>query len=181
MTSKPTLATVLAGVAIADAQAASRADAVLSVIGGSGIRGLKAFSASVRDAYRANGWNATAGRPGKGSAGNAVPKTVKQYVSRVRKAFRLDLPVHTFKNFYALRKALAAARPAKPKKRQDKRMAGLRVIRGGEMIGAPFHDLTVLYEVLEGRRREQLVASVNRLVKDFRPAATPVLELRKAA
>lgn len=181
MTNKSTLAAVFADVAKADAQAASRADAVLSVIRGSGIRDLKAFSAAVREAYAANGWHATAGRPGKGAAGIQVPKTVKQYVSRVRAAYRLDLPVHSFKNFYALRKALAAARPAKAPKRIDRRMAGLRLIRGNQLTGAPFHDLAVLYEALKGRQREQLVASVNKLVHDYRPVAAPVLVVRKAA
>ena len=180
---KKTLAAALAVIAVEENNLESRADSVLAIVKGAGIRDEKAFSLAVREAYKANGWNATAGAPKKGNAGKPVPGTVKQYVSQVRAAFRLDVPVGRMATFHKLRMAVKEARAAaRPKPvNADPKMAGLRVAHSNEFTGAPFHDLTVMYEKAPKGVQKQILGEVNELVRRFRPAVAPQLVLAKAA
>lgn len=171
------LARALLGVAQAGAATESKAVAVIALV--KGIPDLKAFDRTVREAYLANGWNTSSGRPAAGNRRGAVPATVKQYVSLVRACFRLELPLAQYKTFHALRKAVKAARPAPVAVKQDPRTAGLRLVKSSELIGAPFHDLTVLYEKSAKGVQRQIAAEVTALVRRFRPGVT--LELAKAA
>ena len=67
----------------------SKADQVLRIVKQEKIADLKEFNAAVREAYKANGWNGSPGKPKKGAEKKAVaPATVKQYVSAIRGAFR---------------------------------------------------------------------------------------------
>lgn len=101
----------------------------------------------------------------------------------VRAAFRHGLNVAGFKTFHALRKSLKAARvAAKPRAvRRDPRMAGLTLVQGGTLTGAPFHDLAVLYEKAPRATQARIAAEVNKLLREFRPVVAPVLTLQKAA
>lgn len=179
----PLLATALAEMAQTESTIESRADAILAIVKSAGIRDHSSFNVAVREAYKANGWHTAVGRPKNGSRGQQIPATVKQYVSMVRGAFRLGLNVVAFKTFHALRKALTAARiAARPRPvRKDPRLAGLALVKRDTLTGAPFHDLTVLYEKANGQQRSRIVAEVNRLVKEYRPAVAPILTLAKAA
>lgn len=179
----PLLAAALAEMAQTESTIESRADAVLTIVKSAGIRDGSSFNKAVREAYEANDWHVAAGRPGRGNRKTAVPPTVKQYVSMVRGAFRLGLVVAHFKTFHALRKSLKAAREAaKPRAvRRDPRLAGLTLVRGDTLTGAPFHDLTVLYEKAPKAQRAKIVAAVIALVREYRPAVAPVLTLAKAA
>lgn len=178
----PALAEALAVIATEGTTLESKADSVLAIVRTSGIRGEKEFSAAVREAYKANGWHVRAGAPKKGAAGKPVPGTVKQYVSQVRRAFRLGIPVAGMKSFFKLRKAIReAAAKKRPAVNADPKMAGLRLVKAGEMIGAPFHDLTVLYERAPRPVQRQLLGEVTSLVKRFSPAVAPQLVLAKAA
>lgn len=178
-----TLPAALTALARADAGVTSRADEILAIVKSAGIRDGAEFNKAVRAAYAANGWHQAGGRPGKGSRGQPIPATVKQYVSMVRRAFRLDLPVAGFKTFHALRKAIkeAGASSRKPPVRKDPRMAGLTLVKAGTLTGAPFHDLTVLYANASRQEKAKIASEVNGLVQKFRPTVAPVLELRKAA
>lgn len=180
---KQSLAAALAVIANESSTLENKADSVLAIVRQSGIRDEKAFSAAVREAYKANGWNVTAGAPKRGSSGKPVPGTVKQYVSQVRRAFRLGVPVASMKSFFKLRQAVrtAVAKRAPAPVNRDPKMAGLRLVKAGEMIGAPFHDLTVLYERAPKPVQKQLLGEVNALVKRFSPAVAPQLVLAKAA
>lgn len=179
----PILAAALAEMAQTETVLESRADAVLTIVKGAGIRETAAFNKAIREAYEANHWHSSAGRPGKSSRKTPVPQTVKSYVSMIRGAFRLGLVVAHFKTFHALRKSLTAARlAARPRPvKKDPRLAGLTVVRGDTLTGAPFHDLTVLYEKSSRAQQSRIVAEVTRLVREFRPAVAPVLTLQKAA
>ena len=182
---RPTpLADALAEMAQTDSTLESRADAVLQIVKSAGIRDSAAFNKAVKAAYTANGWHTQAGRPSRGNRGQPVPVTVKQYVSMVRGAFRAGLVVAHFKTFHALRKSLKAARlAAKPRQvKMAPALAGLRLVgRGDTLTGAPFHDLTVLYEKANRAQRAKIAAEVNRLIQEFRPSVAPVLTLQKAA
>lgn len=177
------LAAALAEMAQTESTIESRADAVLTIVKSEGIRTLKAFNAAVREAYRANGWHAARGRPTGGIQRPFVPQTVKQYVSIVRASFRLGIHVGQFKSFYALRQTLKQARlERKPKAvRRDPRMIGLTLVQHDTLTGAPFHDLAVLYEKANRQVRSKLVTKVQGILREFRPAIAPVLELRRAA
>lgn len=180
---KKTLAAALAVIATEESTLESRADSVLAIVKDAGIRDEKAFSLAVREAYKANGWNVAAGAPKKGSGGKPVPGTVKQYVSQVRAAFRLGINVTRMATFHKLRMAVKEARAAaRPKPvNADPKMAGLRLVKSGEMTGAPFHDLAVMYEKATKGVQKQILGEVNELVRRFRPAVAPQLVLAKAA
>lgn len=177
-----TLAAALADVAAVVGGLESKADTVLAIVKASGIRDLKAFNAAVKDAYAVNGWSSARGRPAKGAAKTTVaPTTVKQYVSRIRAAFRLGVPVATCKTFHTLRMAIRKAAPAPVVENADKRLAGIRLVKSDALIGAPFHDLTVVYEKVNRQQKAALANAVRDLVAKYRPAAQPQLVLAKAA
>lgn len=178
------LARTLSIIAAAADKQESVADSILASVKASGVRDEKAWSAAVKDAYRANGWNVGRGRPAadyRGSNGR-VPPTVRQYVSQVRAAFRAGIDVSRLKSFHALRKALKDRRATqRPQASTDPKMAGLRLVKGDALIGAPFHDLTVLYEKAAKAQQRQIVAEVQALVKRFSKDAGPQLTLKLAA
>lgn len=172
---KQTLAAALAVIGREEYTLESKADNVLAIVKSAGIRDVKAFNLAVREAYKANGWNVGAGKP-KGPKLQAVPATVKQYVSRIRAAFNLELPIQSFRTFHQLRKALKDRAPRPATAANDPVMAGLRLTRQDELVGAPFHDLTAIYSKLDKARQTALVQSVNRLVRQYQSAA-PQLQL----
>ena len=87
-----------------------------------------------------------------------------------------NLPVQSYRTFHQLRKALKEARPAPAPAANDPVMAGLRLTRQDELVGAPFHDLTAIYAKLDKTRQASLLHSVNRLVRQYQGAA-PALQL----
>lgn len=183
----PALAEAFAVIGAEASKVESRADHVLAIVRTSKIHDEKAFSAAVREAYKANGWNVKPGKPKNGDAKGAVPATVKQYVSTVRSAFRAGLEPWKAKTFHQLRKAVKAARlKAKPKLNgvADIRLEGVRLVKSDTLTGAPFHDLIVAYESINKQQRHALTTEVNAIVKKYTVAAVtakPELVLLKAA
>lgn len=176
------LAHALADIATSSSTIESKANAILGIIRGTTISNDKTFSAAVREAYKVNGWNVAAGRPAPGVRLDPVPVTVKQYVSRVRAAFRAKLPVRTFKTFHELRKALKihAAKRA-PQASNDPVFEGIRLTApADELNGAPFHDLAALYSKLGKQKQGALVDAISRLVKQYQPIAHLALVKRAA-
>jgi hypothetical protein len=49
------------------------------------------------------------------------------------------------------------------------------------LTGAPFHDLTVLYEKSSRQVQGKIAAAVIALVREYKPTVAPVLVLQKAA
>lgn len=168
---KPTkaLANALAVIAVSSSAIESKADAVLNIIRDAGIRDEKAFTAAIRLAYAENGWNTGAGRPRPGARLKQVPATVKQYVSRVRAAFRAKLPVAKFKTFHELRKALKQLNDSKNPAANDPVYMGLRIVQAEELNGAPFHDLAVLHTKLGKTRQAALLDDIAKLIKRYSP------------
>jgi hypothetical protein len=58
------------------------------------------------DAYQANGWSLTKGRPAAGSTEKPAPDVVKLYLSIARRGFALNLDVKSFETMYQLREAI---------------------------------------------------------------------------
>lgn len=173
---KPTkaLANALAVIAVSCSAIESKADAVLNIIREAGIRDEKAFTTAIKAAYAENGWNTGAGRPRPGSKLKIVPSTVKQYVSRVRAAFRAKLPVPRFKTFHELRKSLKTLNDSKNPAANDPVYMGLRIVQPAETNGAPLHDLAVTYGLLGKTRQAALLDDIAKLIKRYSPL--PVLK-----
>lgn len=62
------------------------------------------------DAYEANGWSMTKGRPAAGATEKPAPDVVKQYLSYARRGFSLTLDVKSYETMYRLKEAIAAPR-----------------------------------------------------------------------
>jgi hypothetical protein len=168
-----------------------KATSVLRIVRQRKIEDLKGWNAAVREAYAANNWNSAPGKPKTGSTTTTVPTTVKQYVSAVRRAFRAGLPVATYSSFHALRtelrkrtvrkaKAAAAAAPVSPE------MVGISLKQPDALNGGPFHDLVALYGALDRTRKPKMLGAVQRIVREFSPAAPQLVlqslpEMRRAA
>lgn len=167
----------------------SKAEVVLKILKAEKLKDLKSFNVEVREAYKANGWNPSAGRPKAGANLKPVPATVKQYVSSVRRAFKFKLPVLAYSSFYALRVDLKehAAKVRKPRNGGPKELAGIRLTQAPETLnGGQFHDLVLLYNALDRTRRPRMLAALERIKRDFSKAAPQLvvaneLGLRKAA
>ena len=158
----------------------SAADSVLSIVRENRIRNLAVFDGCVKAAYTLNGWKAGQGKPKTGEkAREPVPGTVKQYVSRVRAAFRAKLHVGKVKSMFALRQALAKKRGGgrKAVAVADPAMQGVRLLQSEIIIGAPFHDLAVIYAAAKPGEKEKIVSEVTRVLR----AHQPVIPLRAAA
>jgi hypothetical protein len=102
---------------------------VLKILKAEKIKDLKTFNAEVRAAYKANGWNAGAGGRRPALKLEAVPATVKQYVSAIRRAFKLKMLVLAYTSFSALRSDLKkeASKVRKPRTSGPKELAGIRL------------------------------------------------------
>lgn len=58
------------------------------------------------EAYKANGWSMTKGRPAAGSTEKPAPDVVKLYLSIARRGFSLKLDVKSYETMYQLREAI---------------------------------------------------------------------------
>lgn len=190
-----TLAAALAVIGKDGQELESKATTVLRIVRAEKITDGKAFNAAVRKAYVANGWKGGPGKPKAGSEKLAtVPATVKQYVSAIRAAFRLKLPVASYTSMTALRaelkekRAKAAKRNAKVEAASTpKELIGIRLREPEHFNGGPFHDLAVLYNALDRSRRPKMLSALDRVKREFAMAAPQLVlphampELRKAA
>lgn len=173
-----TLAAALAVIGKDGQELESKATTVLRIVRAEKITDGKAFNAAVREAYKANGWKGGPGKPKAGSEKLApVPGTVKQYVSAIRAAFRLKLPVATYTSMAALRAELkekrqrAAKRAAKAIDAQPKELLGIRLQEPEQFNGGPFHDLAVLYNALDRARKPRMLSALDRVKREFAMAA----------
>lgn len=176
---KMNLAAALSVLARESTALESKAEVVLKILKAEKLKDLKSFNIEVREAYKANGWNPSAGRPKAGANLKPVPATVKQYVSSVRRAFKFKLPVLAYSSFYALRMDLKehAAKVRKPRNGGHK----AETLHAGQ-----FHDLVLLYNALDRTRRPRMLAAIDRIKRDFSKAAPQLVianepGLRKAA
>lgn len=181
------LATVFAVIAREGAGIESKADVVLRIVKSKKLKTLPQFNAAVRDAYRANGWNAAPGKPKLTEKKlESVPASVKQYVSAIRGALRLKLLVTSYSSFYALRDDLKKQRAKLRQKTEDKvkpELVGVTLHKPEQLTGALFHDLAALYGALDRKRQAMMEGALDRVKRQFASAAPQlvVAEERKAA
>jgi hypothetical protein len=188
MKAKLNLAATLAAIGREANAIEDKATTVLRIVRTQKIEDLKTWNKAVRVAYKANGWNSGPGKPKTGSTTTAVPATVKQYISAIRRAFRAGLPVASYTSFRALRNELKekfAVRKAKAIKAAPAELVGISLKQPDELNGSPFHDLVALYGALDRTRKPKMLGAVQRIVREFSSAAPQLVltqpELRKAA
>jgi hypothetical protein len=151
------------------AGADSTAGAILRFVREEKIKKLDDWSAAVAAACEANGWHATRGRPVAGSTATAMPRTVRTYLVEIRNAYRLGVRVWEIESLYDLRKATAEAREkaaaAAPQRKVRPELQGVHVTADQRLIGAPFHDLVVVYQHLKRDEQEKVQRAVLQLVQ----------------
>lgn len=72
---------------------------------------LGRFNDLISEAYSFNGWSQNVGRQAKESKLRPAPGTVKVYVSTIRRGYRMELPVLTYRNLHELQKAIRENMP----------------------------------------------------------------------
>lgn len=147
---------------------------------------IEKFDSMVYAVYDAKGWNYQLGRPSADASIVKVPQIIRTYVSTVRAAYMLCLPVTQYESLYQLRQDLRSRR------QQDRPTAaggvgsgdfagslieGIRITKSDEFNGQPVHDLAVVYIHLPDDERDLLDRSINRLVSRY----TPTVESRLSA
>lgn len=176
------LARALRTVAEQGQQLESTAAAVLGIIKDAKALTIAKFDKLVRAAYKENGWNARSGRPTAGTAPlEAVPGTVRTYVTAIRRAMRAKLKVGKYKTFTALRTALDAKGGAS---RRTGRKNGGNVLRLAAPIamnfvgveveekkpnGSLFHDLAITYARLPKEQQPLFERQAKRLLEKYAP------------
>lgn len=176
------LARIFADIATQSGQTETTADAILALVK-TGARDLETFNQVVREAYVENGWKAGQGRPSAAQGALVlVPRTVKTYISEVRRALRLKLQIGRVKTFSELRTLLRkrVQRSQNRRHRGPAELVGVRLAQPDVLNGATFHDLSVLYVALPEGQQETLKRQVDRLVVQYRKAL-PDLPLAAAA
>lgn len=132
---------------------------------------LTDFNEMVGDAYEANGWSRQAGRPAEGSKLSPAPMTIRNYVSTIRKAYKMDLPVMEFTTLGELRKA---AKGAKKEARHTEAptdelaaLRGVKMTKDEEMIGAVVHDIGVVMKHLDQSDQDDFEQKLQKLLRQF--------------
>lgn len=185
-TSGTRMATALKAIADTGNALETTAGTILRIVKEDKIGTIEAFDAVIKEAYERNGWNNGAGRPAVGQAGEQVPRIITQYVSEVRRGFRLGLKVAKFATFYELRKAIEdlapqpAEQPATVSRIQPRMV---RLAKPEELIGDPIHDIAVVFTHTNPARRKEITRALERLIKKYAPRqlALPAPEAEQAA
>lgn len=165
----------------------STASQILGIVKGARALNEERFDRLVEAAYTAAGWNPTPGRPKKGEEPkDAVPDTVRTYVTIIRRALRLGMKVSRYETFTALRTALE--KKARPKSARRTRHApaandvlaelpqsvredfiGVAIEKPRESNGALFHDLSATFIRLPEKARTEMGRKLNALLHEYLP------------
>lgn len=132
---------------------------------------LDDFNEMVGNAYEANGWSRQAGRPSEGSTMKPAPMTIRNYVSIIRKAYKLRLPVMEFLTLGELRTAIKDLRiKAKASAIHTDELAamrGVKIAKEEEMIGAVVHDIGVVMKHLDRDDQDDFEQKLQKLLRQF--------------
>jgi len=162
------LETVFKQIANTAAKEENQASQILSIIKTHKLHTLEAFNEAVYAAYDANGWNYKTGRPTESI--EKVPKSIKVYVSKIRKAYDLGLEVWNLKSMYQITDALEEAKP-KPKVTPEKEpdLIGVHISTEDKLTDHLFHDAVLIFKNLESEDdRDSFRRSLNRLLNRYK-------------
>ena len=155
------------------------ASGILDIVREAGIKDVESFNPLVIAAYTKNNWNPRPGRPTPEAANlEAVPPTVRTYVTGVRRAFRHGIDVARVKTFYELRKMLR--RSVASKKRHDvllrapkevkENLDGVALDSTNDVNGALIHDIGFVYLNLPRSQQEMFERQLQQLVHKYLPS-----------
>lgn len=136
---------------------------------------LEKFDAMVDEAYDKNAWTRRVGRPMPGD--NPSPKSVRVYISTIRRAYRAGVDVMKARNFDALREEAKAKSESKPARPVEPQLVGLQIDKPNKLTGALVHDIAVLWENLPEQQQAQFEEKLKKLVEQYTKKAPPVLRL----
>lgn len=156
----------------------SAANGMYSTLKAEDVRTLDHFNEKVRDAFQANGWSQTAGRPAAGSKEKPAPDAVKLYVSTFRAAYRMGLDVLSFETVGAMRTTIrerrqGIAHAAKPD--QPPELKGIQLVAEHSLTGALWHDAVVLHQHLNADKQHEFEREVRMLMMRYSKDAPPEL------
>ncbi len=175
-----TIGLMLANIFVEITKASTKMDSVAGKVFGALVEAkantLDKFETLVAAAYAANNWQRGGGRPTEEN--EKVPGAVKTYVSELKAAYILKLPVLSYSSLEVLRRdvrirrhkvAVAGVDGAK-----DPALAGVALSSDTKLNDAVFHDLCVVYLRLGKVQRSQMEQALQRVLKK---AMAPVRNL----
>lgn len=134
------------------------------------------FNALVNAAYDEKGWSRRIGRPLPTDV--PAPKSIRVYISMIRKGYKEGLDMLEIQSIFDLRKALAEIAketpPAAAAPGPDE-LVGVRVNKANRLTGNLFHDVIVLWENLPDAQQAKLEEGVRKLVEKFTAKAPPAI------
>lgn len=147
----------------------SVAGGILAAIRDQHLDTLEAFNDAVKDAYAANGWNVSTGRPPKGSKVKPAPTVLQTYLSTVRAAYRFDLDPGEYTAWRQLREAVKESRDAQRKEPEPTlpELRGLKIESDDRLTGSLLHDVVVVYEHAPETTRERMQRRLKRMLTEF--------------
>jgi len=145
---------------------------------------LEKFNPWLSIGYEENGWSNVIGRPVPGSTLVPAPRSVKQYASMFRAAYKYEMDVMAFESVRQMVDAVAEKRKelAKPPERlQDPELKGVLLRSTGHMNGALWHDAIVVIEHLNDDDRDEFEQRLRKLVMRFQSKVPKEIRKPKAA
>lgn len=145
---------------------------------------LEKFNPWLAIGYEENGWSNVIGRPVPGSTLTPAPRSVKQYASMFRAAYKYEMKVMEFDSVRQMVDAVAEKRKElnKPPTRiQDPELKGVLVKAGNHMNGALWHDAIVVIENLNDDDKDDFEQRLRKLVMRFQSRVPKEIRKPKAA
>lgn len=142
------------------------------------------FDQLVSQSYQEMNYSQQVGRPAEGSTLLPAPPTLRNYISIMRRMYKLKLDVMSFKTMMDVRKGIkdaVAKRKAKTVKPVDElaAMRGVKIAKEEEMIGAVVHDIGVVMKHLDRGDQDEFEQKLQKLLRQFSKKAH--LEMAAAA
>lgn len=166
----------------------SAANGMYSTLKAEDVKTLDHFNEKVREAFKANEWSQTAGRPVAGSKEKPAPDAVKLYVSTFRAAYRMGLDVLSFETVGAMRTTIREIRGAahqrklaEPPAPSRPEMEGVVVTGANTLIGKLWHDAMLLADKIPTDHQQEMEREVRMVMQRFLRFAPPELTLVPAA
>lgn len=145
---------------------------------------LEKFNPWLAVGYEENGWSNVIGRPVPGSTLVPAPRSVKQYASMFRAAYKYEMKVAEFESVRQMVDAVAEKRKelAKPVEViRDPELKGVLVKAGARMNGALWHDAIVVIEHLGDDDKDDFEQRLRKLVMRFQSKVPKEIRKPKAA
>ena len=160
------------------------AGAFMKLVKEENIDTLEKFNPWLMIGYEENGWSNVIGRPVPGSTLIPAPRSVKQYASMFRAAYKLQLDVMAFEAVRQLVDAVAVKRKeiaTPPTKPNDPELKGVLLRSTGHMNGALWHDAIVVIENLNEDDKDDFEQRLRKLVMRFQSRVPKEIRKPKAA